>query len=78
LFAKIREETEGFVAVAGFVAEIVGYAAEGVDIAEILPEMFWEEERDNGEGFVMVVGEEAGLKLRLLGVGNGGPGHLDG
>ncbi len=78
LFAKIHEEAQGFIAVAGLIAKIVRYAAKGIDIAEILPQMFGKQQGDNGEVFVMVVGEEAGLKLRLLGVGNGGPGHLDG
>jgi len=78
LGAEIGKEAEGFVAVAGFVAEIIRDAAKCVYVAEILAEAAGQQERDDREIFVMGLGELSGLNLRAGQVVNSGPGHVDG
>ncbi len=75
--AEIFEEAEGLLAVADFVAEIVGDAAEGVDVAEILAEIAREEKGNDGEVFVMGLRELARLILRGGEVFGGRAGHVD-
>jgi hypothetical protein len=48
--------------VADFVAEVVGPAAEGVDVVEILVEVFRQQEADDVEVLVVVGGEPAGVR----------------
>ena len=62
---------EGGVAVAELVAEVVGGAAEGVDVAEVLAEGAGDEAGDDGEVFVVAVGEASDVGL---GVGEGAGG----
>jgi len=57
LSTKIGEIAEGFILVGYFVAEVVGDAAEGVDVAEVLTEMPGEQDGDDGEVFVVGVCE---------------------
>jgi hypothetical protein len=75
--AKVGQEEEGFVAVAGFITQIIGDAAKGIDVAEVLPEMPGKQQGNNREVFVMIGDQLPGLKLRRLGIGSGGAGHLD-
>jgi len=78
LIAEIGQKTEGFGAVAGFVAEIVGDSAEGVDVAEILAQMAGKQERNNREVFVVRLGQAARLTLRVGQVASGCGRHVDG
>ena len=61
--------------VADFVAEIVGDAAVGVDVEEILTQMFGQEPGGNGKVFVVRAGELAAV---FVGLGERGGGGGDG
>ncbi len=58
------ERAHGF---RNFVAEIVGPAAVGVDVIEMLMERLWKEPGDHVEVFVMMRGEPASVLLRSSG-----------
>src|SRR5579859_6264917 len=66
------EKFEGAIRVGNFVAEVVGPAAVGVDVVEMLVEFFGEEPGDDVEIFVVVRGEPTGVLLRGGGGAAGG------
>lgn len=68
----------GVLAVGDFIGEVVGNAAEGVDVAEILAEVLGEEEGDDGEVFVMGMREAAGVRRRRPFVRGGREGGFSG
>ena len=55
------EQAQTFFRIADFVGQIVGPAAIGVDIVEILVQMFGQQETDDMEIFVVMGGEPAGV-----------------
>jgi hypothetical protein len=58
------EEFEGAIRVGDFIAEIIGPAAIGVDVVEMLVEFFGKEPGDNVEIFVVMGGKPARVFLR--------------
>jgi len=78
LGAELLEELEGFGAVGDFVAEVIGDAAEGVDVAEILAEVLGEEDGDDAEVFIVGVGEGAGVGFGGGEIGDGFEGGAEG
>ncbi len=71
LHAKRGEKLEGFGGIADFIAKIIRDAAESINIAEILTEMFWQQEHgDDGEVFVMRMGEPPRVLFRGRDVSN--------
>ena len=73
---KIRQKPQRDVAVARFVAQIVGDSAEGVDVAEILPQISREQEGDDREILVMPPRELTRLHFCLSHRGGRFAGHL--
>ncbi len=66
------EEFDGAIAVGNFVAEIVGPAAVGVDVIEMLVELLGEEPGDDVEIFVVMRGEPTGVFLGVVDRAAGG------
>jgi hypothetical protein len=56
LLLQVGQAIQRLVGVAHFIADIIGHAAERIDIAEILPQMTGQKDGDDGEVLVMGVG----------------------
>ena len=77
LAAELRREVRGLAAVAQLIAQVVGDAAEGVNVAEILPQMPRQEGGDDREVLVMAMGEAPRCRLGQpqIALGRQGQGH---
>src|SRR5262249_12291957 len=66
LITELCQIIQGDGLVADFVGQVISDTAEGVDVAEILPQIFGQKERNDGEIFVMGACQLASKRLGLF------------